>query len=206
MSTSKRPHPAQRRGASAGLTLIELLMFIIIVSIAAIALLRVFSVTVKSSADPQMRKQALILAEGFLEEVQLARFTFCEPTLDASADDALARPNPAACSTEENVGQEVGSVGRPYDNVNDYVSSFGVDSPAFNNGPQLQDAAGVNIQLPGYSVTLAIRPEALNGIASNTTPAGMEVLRITVTVTYNNGQDSVTLDGYRTRYAPYAIP
>mgnify|MGYP003384916916 CR=1 FL=1 len=205
MSTSKRQAQA-RRGSNAGLTLIELLMFLVIVSIAAIALLRVFSVTVKSSADPQMRKQALILAEGFLEEVQLARFTYCEPTLDASADDAVARPNPAACSAVENVGQEVGSVGRPYDNVNDYVRNFGVDTAAFNNGVQLQDAAGVDINLPGYSVTLAIRPEALNGIAANATPAGMEVLRITVTVTYNNGQDSITLDGYRTRYAPYAIP
>lgn len=205
MSTSKRQAQALR-SSNAGLTLIELLMFMVIVSIAAIALLRVFSVTVKSSADPQLRKQALILAEGFLEEVQLARFTYCEPTLDASADDPVVRPNPAACSVVENVGQEVGSVGRPYDNVNDYVSNFGVLSAPFNNGIKLQDAAGVDINLPGYSVTLVVQPEALNGIAANATPAGMEVLRITVTVTYNNGQDSITLDGYRTRYAPYAIP
>jgi hypothetical protein len=45
-----------------------------------------------------------------------------------------------------------------------------------------------------------IVPETLNGIAGGTT-ADPDVLRITVTVTYDGGQ-TVSLDGYRTRYAP----
>lgn len=202
MSTNK---PWLRR--EQGLTLIELIIFIVLVSIAVLAVLRVLSVNVRSSADPQLRKQALALAEGFLEEVQLARFTYCEPNLDALADDPLARPNPAACTPGEGAGQEAGGVARPYDNVNDYVSKFGVAETAFNNaGGDLLDAAGNKLVLPGYAVTLTITPENLNGINSGSTPATMEVLRITVSVSYNNGNDSVSLDGYRTRYAPHAVP
>lgn len=196
-----------KRQAQAGLTLIELLMFIVIVSIAAVAMLQVYSLTVKQSADPQLRKQALALAEGLLEEVQLARFTYCEPTLDPLADDPVARPNAAACSVAENVGQESGSVARPFDNVNDYVSTFGSDTAAFNNtAGKLVDAAGNEFDLPGYTASLAIYPESLNGISSGSTPSTMEVLRISVTVKYNEDRESLTLETYRTRYAPHAIP
>lgn len=204
MRTNK---PRRRLPTQAGLTLIELLMFIVIVSIAAVAMLQVYSVTVKQSADPQLRKQALALAEGLLEEVQLARFTYCDPISDPLADDPVARPNPAACTVVENVGQESGNdTGRPFDNVNDYVSTFGSDTLAFNNAGKLVDAAGNEIVLPGYSASLAIYPETLNGISSSNSPANMEVLRISVTVKYNEDRESLTLETYRTRYAPHAIP
>jgi MSHA pilin protein MshD len=201
--TEHRTAPAFSK--QAGLTLIELLISIIIISLGVLGLLQVFNVTSKNSVDPQLRKQALSLAEAFLEEVELARFTYCDPSLDAQADDPLARPNPAACTTPEVVGPEVGNV-RPFDNVNDYVSQFNTDLPAFNVEAELKDAANNTIVLNGYSVKLRITPESLNGIVSNAAAATMEVLRITVTVTYNSGKDSVTLDGYRTRYAPHAVP
>lgn len=196
-STSKR---------QAGLTMIEMLVFIVIVSIAAVAMLKLYGLTAKNSADPQLRKQALMLAEAFLEEVSLARFTFCDPSLDPQADDPVARPNPAACTVPEVVGQEVGGLGRPFDNVNDYVTQFNTTSSAFNFGTSLVDAANKPINLQGYTVTLKIVPETLNGIVSGAAAASMEVLRISVTVGYNNGKDSLTLDGYRTRYAPHAVP
>ncbi len=199
------PRPARVRQSQAGLTLIELLIFIIIVALGVLGLLMVFTVTSKNSVDPQLRKQALSLAEGFLEEVELARFTYCDPTLDAQADNPGARPNPAACTTPEVVDPELGNQ-RPFDNVNDYVSQFNTDLPAFNSLADLKDAANNTIALNGYSVKLRITPENLNGIVSNAASATMEVLRISVTVTYNGGNDSVTLDGYRTRYAPHAVP
>lgn len=190
-----------------GLTLIEMIVFIVIVSIAAVAMLKLYGLTAKNSADPQLRKQALMLAEAFLEEVRLARFTFCEPSLDPLADDPIARPTPSSCSVPELVNQEVGGVGRPFDNVNDYVTQFNTASSSFNDfSSLLVDAAGSEIALPGYTVSLKIVPESLNGIVSDATPANMEVLRISVTVGYNKGQDSLTLDGYRTRYAPHAVP
>lgn len=52
-----------------GLTLIELIMFIIIVSIAITGVLGVMNLIVKSSADPIIRKQSVAMADAIMEEV-----------------------------------------------------------------------------------------------------------------------------------------
>jgi MSHA pilin protein MshD len=58
-----------RRGA--GFTLIELVILIGVVSIAMAAIVTVYVNVVRHSADPYPAKQALAIAEGLLEEVQL---------------------------------------------------------------------------------------------------------------------------------------
>ncbi len=55
----------------AGLSLVELLVSIVIVGIAASTVLGVFSATTGSSADPMIRHQAAAIAEAYLEEVLL---------------------------------------------------------------------------------------------------------------------------------------
>ncbi|OIQ65985.1 hypothetical protein GALL_524510 [mine drainage metagenome] len=52
-----------------GMTLVELVMAIVIISIGLAGILAVFSSTVKSSADPMMRKQMLAIAEELMEEI-----------------------------------------------------------------------------------------------------------------------------------------
>jgi MSHA pilin protein MshD len=52
-----------------GFTLIELIIFIVVVSAGLAGILSVMNTTVKSSADPMVRKQAIALAESVLEEV-----------------------------------------------------------------------------------------------------------------------------------------
>lgn len=203
-----------------GVTMVELIMFIVIVGVAVTGVLRVFDVTTRSAADPVMRKQALAIAEGLLEEVQLAHFTFCDPT-DPNAETANSAADCAA-ATVEKVGNEAGGQGRPFDNVNDYVTAFNVSQDSFNNTDGLLvDAAGQTIGVVFnssgvvtnrlYAAQLAISPVAISSsgmqsIASSATPADISALQLTVTVRYNNGQDSVVLDGYRTRYAPQAVP
>ena len=54
-----------------GFTLIEMIMFVTIVSIAMAAMMSVFSLTVRSSADPIQPKQAMLVAESMLEEILL---------------------------------------------------------------------------------------------------------------------------------------
>lgn len=195
-----------KRAAARGFTIIELVVFIIIVSIAVIGLLSVFSVTTNRSADPQLRKQALVIAEGMLEEIMLARFTFCDPT-DPNAETAASV---AGCSVPERAGQETGGVGRPFDNVSDYVTQFATPAvPAAT--AYTTDAAGNNFPA-GYAAQVSITPDAGLGPAGlRITPAddfaNMTVLRITVRVTYGaNASQNVTLDGYRTRHAPNAMP
>jgi MSHA pilin protein MshD len=199
MSTDLR-HRQQR-----GLTLVELVIFIVIIGIAVAGVLSVMTYTGRNSADPQLRKQALAIAEGLLEEVQAARFTYCDP-LDAVAETANS---PGACSTtQEKVGPESGN-SRPYDNVNDYVSAFGVFQNAFNNAAgKLVDVAGNPMLTTGaYDATLMLTAtDGLNDIASDITPDNLKVLRISVNVSYNSGRESVMLEAYRTRYAPNFLP
>lgn len=59
--------PASQRGVS----LIELIIFIIIVSTAMAGILVVMDQVTRHSADPLIRKQALAVAESMLEEIQL---------------------------------------------------------------------------------------------------------------------------------------
>ncbi len=58
----------------AGTTLIELVIAIVIVSIAVSAILMVFSMNVGQSADPMIRYQAVAIAEAYLEEISLKAF------------------------------------------------------------------------------------------------------------------------------------
>jgi MSHA pilin protein MshD len=58
----------------AGTTLIELVIAIVIVSIAVSAVLMVFSMNVGQSADPMIRYQAVAIAEAYLEEISLKAF------------------------------------------------------------------------------------------------------------------------------------
>ncbi len=57
-----------------GTTLIELIIAIVIISIAASGVLMAISTTVGSSADPMIRHQAVAIAEAYLEEIALKSF------------------------------------------------------------------------------------------------------------------------------------
>lgn len=67
---------ADRR--QSGLTLVELIIFIVIVSVGLAGVLSVFNVVVRRSADPLVTKQALAVADAMLEEILLK--DFCDPT------------------------------------------------------------------------------------------------------------------------------
>jgi MSHA pilin protein MshD len=196
-----------------GVTLVELIIFIVIVGVAVGGIITVMNLTTRASADPVRRKQALIIAEGLLEEVELAKFSYCDPA-DPDASDEDTVKSTAACTTvPEKWGQRSpeptdANSGRPFDNINDYVQVPGKESAAFDNAAGvLVDANGNALGVAGYTARLTITPASLQGIGNDLSnpPNGVntadtDVLRITVTVSFD-GQ-SVTLDGYRTRYAP----
>jgi MSHA pilin protein MshD len=179
-----------------GLTLIELIFFIVVVGIALAAIVRVLSFTTTQSVDPVRQKQALMIAESLLEEIELAQFTYCDP----NSDNAATATSVAACTIPETTGPESGN-SRPYDNVNDYG---GTTNPFVNGSGQITDLNGNALNLTGYTVSVLITPDSLGDIAAgpvNNSP----VLRITVTVSYDSGKSSVRLDGYRTRYSPNTL-
>ncbi|MBI3532908.1 MAG: prepilin-type N-terminal cleavage/methylation domain-containing protein [Burkholderiales bacterium] len=59
----------ERMQRHAGFTLIELVIFIVIVSVGVTGILLVMNTVVASSADPMVRKQALALADSILDEI-----------------------------------------------------------------------------------------------------------------------------------------
>ncbi len=171
-------------------------MFIIIVGIGVAGILLVFNVTTKVSADPLIQKQMLAIAEALLEEVEAKPFTYCDPDDPQATTATSAIVGPTGCqATVEGTGPEGEtrfSATTPFDNVNDYGATLNI-SP-------ITDVTGTPIGgLGAYSATIAVAGSALGGIAA------AESLLITITVT-GPGNGSLALAGYRTRYAPNAVP
>jgi MSHA pilin protein MshD len=170
-----------------GLTMIELVMFIVIVSIAVVGVLSVISFNTRGSADPIRQKQAMAIAESLMDEVRAARFSWC----DINDPNFLTATSPASCSVPEGPGQEAGGGLRPFDNVNDYVGAYGT-AQAYTT-----DVIGTPFPA-GYTASVTVR-QAGFGPAGTAVPADA-ALQIQVTVSYDNS--AVTLESYRTRYAP----
>lgn len=174
-----------------GLSLVELIVFIVVVGVGLAGILGVMNLTTRASADPLIQKQALAIAEAYLEEILAMPFTYCDPD-DPAAASALSA---AGCATPENIGAEGGETRSsgvtPYDNVNDYAS-LPAGAPAALDGVAI---AG----LGDYQVSVAVVAEALSTVPNTA------ALRVTVTVT-GPANTTVRLDGYRTRYAPNALP
>ncbi len=200
-----------RRPRQTGFTFIELIMFVVIVSIGVAGILSVFYVTTQKSADPAARKQMMAIAEAMLEEVELMPFTCRDPD-DATASDASVALSGNDCvvgGTMENLGPEGGetrySATTPFDNVNDY-SGFdtATASPSGILDPS-QTIAGP----AGYRAVVTIAAQALgpggSPVAATDGSGTLQSLLINVTVTSPRGE-SITLSGYRTRYAPTSPP
>ncbi len=179
--------PATSRAARQfGVTLIELILFMLIVGIAVVGLTRIMNVTSAASTDPIREKQALAIAESLLEEIELQAFTYCDPD-DANA---MTANSPADCASGPQLlaptaGETRDGLPR-FDNVGDY-HDYGPISPITDL--QGQVIAG----LENYSVKV-IEQES----------CGPDCIQIDVAVT--NADIRVNLTGYRYRYAPRAIP
>jgi MSHA pilin protein MshD len=172
----------------AGISLVELVMFIVIVGVGLAGVLSVMNTTVASSSDPLLRKQASALAEALMEEVSLMPFTTCDP-------DSL---NTGACTTEAmgpETEEERGHPTTPFDNVNDY-DLFRLAG----GGTDIGGGAGIVVPA-GYTADVAVAQANGFGPAGAELP-NTEVLQITVTVTINSTGDTIALDGFRTRFDP----
>lgn len=187
-----------------GVTLIELIVFIVIVSVAIAGVLKALQAANRDSADPLIRKQVLSIAESLLLEVQQQPFTFCDPD-DANAATAASvvdctvsqDKGGAALSTPSPNTESRYSLTNPLDNVADYG---GFVMPGGGcAGICLPGDSSPLSGLTGYSASIAVT--RAGGVAPFSGFPADAVLRITVTVT-GPANTQVALTGYRTRFSP----
>lgn len=207
-----------------GLSIIELVLFMVIMGVAAAGIIGVLNLGTKSSADPLRRKQAMLIAEAFMEEIQLAPFTFC-----SSDDDPLVATatTQSACKIQAGVGTRAAGAVRPYTNVAEYATELNTPKRTFEVNGVDRDVNGralgqdENLNTMGNSslgpITTTVTLNLLgpvgtpgpngalgpNGRQIVSTTNNLQALRITIVTKYGNGpNDFIQLDGYRTRYAP----
>lgn len=120
-----------------GFTLLEILVTIVVLAIAATTIMGVFISTTSQSASPVIQQQAIAIAEAYMEEIRLQQFA--DPT------------------DPETGGAEEGSRAN-YDDIQDYNGTV--------NGA-VSDQNGVAIpELSGYSITVSVTGTAFSGISS----------------------------------------
>lgn len=165
-----------------GVTLVELVMYIVIVSVGVAGILAVMNVTTRYSADPMVEQQALLIAESYMEEILHKRFT--DPTGGTTQ----------ICPSPEGGGRA------SFDNVCDYHN--------LNNNAGAVDQLGNTVTgLTAYNVSVTVTGNvgdalALGPTASQITNSGaLRVLRVDVEVTHDDQPDfRLLLTGYRTDY------
>lgn len=216
-------HKYRQQHTQRGVSLVELIIFIVIVSVALTGILLVMNTVTRGSADPLVRKQALAIAESLLEEVALMPFTYCDPDDANAATATSATVGAGACAVQiENIGLEAAyatqatpedryNASTPFDNVNDY-DGCQMNTGVVNAGCDTTGTGGIRDitnspigPATGYSASIAVAAQAFSGIAALDGNGVSQVLLITVTVT---GPDRrpVVLQGVRTRYAPNTLP
>lgn len=171
MSTSASGIGASRQ---AGVSLVELVMFIVIVSVGIAGILAVMNMTSGASADPMLRKQAIAIAESMLEEIQAK--DFANPTDPGAFSGAATQANRAL-----------------FDDVGDYHGFS-------TSGIYPVDGAVAIPGLEAYSVQVSVVNHAGLSGAGNAVPAA-DARLIAVMVT-GPASTSITLHAYRTNHGP----
>lgn len=176
-----------------GISLIETILFIVIVGVGVAGLAGVMSSTLKYSADPMIRKQAVAVAESLLEEIMLQPFTRCDlDTYDGTDPTGPCTAEALGPETIGGVTESRTSLTNPFDNVNDYhgfTMTNGIGSITDNQ---------VITGLERFSAAVTMTEV---GITDFNLGNAAHALKITVRVTGPNSED-ITLTGYRFRYDP----
>lgn len=135
-----------------GVTLVELVISIVIISIAVTGVLLVIQRNTLSSANPMVTYQSIAIGEAYLEEILLQDFV--EP--------GTAGPDS---------GPEAGETRATYDDVSDYHNLT-------DNGARDRTGTAI-VGLEDYSVTVSVTVEALGDITQASGNAKRVVVTVT---------------------------
>jgi MSHA pilin protein MshD len=153
-----------------GFSLVEVILFMVVVSVALVAVIQAFNLANVGSADPVLRRQSLAIAQSLLEEINF------KPFRSAATDDPL-QGGFAGPYTAANRAQ--------FDDLEDYNGFSMTGISTLTN----ETVAG----LQNHSASVAVTAAAFGGV-----PSGSGY-RITVTVT-DPASNTLAIDSYRAEY------
>lgn len=143
-----------------GFSLIELILFILIVSVALLTVVKAFEVANIGSADPVRHRQSLAIAQALLEEIRIK--SFAKPAGGFAGPFTLVNRNRFDTVTDFN-GLTISPIsdmaGNALAGLANYSASIEVVAAAFGNVPSaagyavtvtVTDPAGGQIKLTGY--------------------------------------------------------
>lgn len=193
-----------------GITLIELIAVIVILSIALISVTAGISAGLSRSADVMLETRAVALAQSYLDEILSRRFD------ERSSLRGIppCRASGPACTDEVNFGPDLGgtcgvSLNREcraaYDDVDDY---HGLDE-GFEQTFPLRDAEGTErVGYGNFRVRISVRylqlglgePEDNLTTALNDLDDARDAKHIRVTVTHLQRQEGWVFDVYKANF------
>jgi MSHA pilin protein MshD len=168
-SSPTAPITSKQRGVS----MIELIMFIVIIGAAMVGILSVMNVTTTHSADPLIHKQAIAIAESLLEEVELQDF------IDQNNGVTTTCPAASAVTPDRS------------------TSYYIVDCYGINGG--FSTTTGFSNNALGLSGTYTAKVSIDKTLSPLGAITAGNAVRVTVTVT-DPQNNQIAIDGYRTKY------
>jgi MSHA pilin protein MshD len=160
-----------------GTTLVEVIIFILIVSIAVVGVVSAMALAVRASGDPLVMRQTLAIAESLTQEIDSQPYAQKDPYNPTGPDDAIG----------PETGETRAGTPLPFDNPNDYsgYSETGIVAP---------DGTAVS-GLGSYSASVVASQQSMGNVPAS------DGLLVVVTATGPDGQP-ITLTTFRARYAP----
>jgi len=198
-----------------GISIVELIIFILVMGIAFTGVMSVFINTQRYGSDPMIKIKTVELAQSLMEEILLKAYDERTPVGGGCVDNMVStRCGPAAnipdadAPTDADLGAEPGETRTRFDDVDDYhniaycgnggIANAACTAPCID----LLDEQGNNIadEYPGFGICIRLS-FAGNGINPG---AGIAVLnndakRIDIMLTDPRGSD-LTFSAYRTNF------
>jgi MSHA pilin protein MshD len=172
-----------------GFSLIEIVIFLIISSIALVGVLKVYQLSVSSSADGLTSKIAIEAAYALLEEVEAMPFTFC----DTSDPSLVTATSPASCALPQGLTPAAGKSrggASPFSNVGDFGGYTQLGIRDLNGNAILG--------LENHRISVRLSQPSVGGVSSS------NVIKIEVEIAGPYSTHSIF--GYKFRHSPNATP
>lgn len=169
--------PDARTFRQRGTTLVEVVIFILIVSVAVTAVVNALAVAVRASSDPLITRQTLAIGESLLQEIDALPYRQKDPYNPTGPDDAIG----------PETGETRSGSPLPFDNPNDYsgYTETGIVAP---------DGTSVS-GLGSYAVSATASQQSMGNVPAS------DGLLVIVTTTGPDGQ-AISLTTFRARYQP----